>query len=118
MVVLQEKDGSVVWSADMSGETRSLRFDPSGNQLAGGGSGYTVKVFAAETGRQRWTAEIGSPIRSVAFGPGGTKLAVGSSDFSVRLFEVAEEERVVAAFGSAGRIYLERWGERSLFRPQ
>jgi WD40 repeat protein len=102
----------------MSGETRSLRFDPSGNHLAGGGSGYAVKVFAAETGRQRWTAEIGSPIRSVDFGPGGTTLAVGSSDFSVRLFEVAEEERVVAAFGSAGRIYLERGGEQSLFRPQ
>ena len=117
VVVLQEKDGSVVWSADMSGETRSLRFDPSGNQLAGGGSGYAVKVFAAETGLLRWTAEIGSPIRSVAFGPGGTKLAVGSSDFSVRLFEVAEEERVVAAFWSAGRIYLERGAEQSLFRP-
>lgn len=117
VVVLREKDGSVVWSADMGGEIRSLRFDPSGNQLAGGGSGYTVKVFAAETGRQRWTAEIGSPIRSVAFDPGGTKLAVGSSDFSVRLFEVVGEERVVAAFWSAGRIYLERGEERSLFRP-
>ena len=118
VVVLREKDGSVVWSADMSGEIRSLRFDPSGNQLAGGGSGYAVKVFAAETGRLRWSAEIGSPIRSVAFSPGGTKLAVGSSDFSVRLFEVEEEERVVAAFWSAGRIYLERGEERSLFRPQ
>jgi WD40 repeat protein len=118
VVVLQEKDGSVVWSADMGGETRSLRFNPSGNQLAGGGSGYTVKIFAAETGRQQWTAEIGSPIRSVDFGPGGTTLAVGSSDFSVRLFEIAEEERVVAAFWSVGRIYLERGEERSLFRPQ
>jgi WD40 repeat protein len=117
VVVLQEKDGSVVWSADMGGEIRSLRFDPPGNLLAGGGSGYNAKVFAADTGRQRWAAEIGNPIRSVDFGPGGTKLAVGSSDFSVRVFEVAEEERVVAAFGSAGRIYLERGGEQSLFRP-
>ncbi len=117
VVALRETDGSVVWSADMGGETRSLRFDPSGSHLASGGSDYTVKVFAAETGRQRWTAEIGSPIRSVAFGPGGTKLAVGSSDFFVRVFDVTEEERVVAAYGSAGRIYLERGREQSLFRP-
>lgn len=115
-VVLREKDGSVAWSADMGGETRSLRFDPPGNLLAGGGSGCTVKVFAAETGVQRWATEIGNPIRSVDFGPGGTRLAVGSSDFSVRVFEVAEEERVVAAFGSAGRIYLQRGVEESLFR--
>lgn len=117
-VALREKDGSVVWSADMGGEVRSLRFDPSGSHLAGGGSGCAVKVFAAETGQQRWAAEIGSPIRSVAFGPGGTRLFVGSSDFTVRLFEIAEEERVVAAFWSVGRIYLERGVERSLFRPQ
>lgn len=116
-VVLRERDGSVVWSADMGGEIRSLRFDPSGNHLAGGGSGCTVKVFASETGREWWAAEIGSPVRSVAFSPGGANLFVGSSDFSVRLFEVAGEERVVAAFWSVGRIYLERGVERSLFRP-
>ena len=117
VVVLREKDGAVVWSADMGGEIRSLRFDPSGSHLAGGGSGYTVKVFDAETGKERWAAEIGSPIRSVSFGPGGKRLAVGSSDFSVRLYEVADEERVVAAYWSVGWIYLERGVERSLFRP-
>lgn len=116
VVVLREKDASVAWSADMGGEIRSLRFDQPGNLLAGGGSGYTAKVFGAETGRQRWAAEIGNPIRSLDFGPGGTKLVVGSSDFYVRVFEVAEEERVVAAFGSAGRIYMERGVEQSLFR--
>lgn len=118
VVSLREKDGSVVWSADMGGGTRALRFDPAGNRLAGGGSGYDVKVFAAETGRERWAAEIGSPIRSVAFAPGGAKLAVGSSDFSVRLFEVADEDRVVAAYWSVGRVYMERGLERSLFGPQ
>jgi len=117
VVVLQEMDGAVAWSADMNGEIRSLQFDPSGKRLAAGGSGYAVKVFDAETGRQDWTAEIGSPIRSVAFGPGGTVLAVGSSDFSVRVFDVTEEDRVVAAFGPMGRIYLERGREQSLFRP-
>ncbi|GAB4242242.1 MAG: hypothetical protein OHK0028_20820 [Deltaproteobacteria bacterium] len=117
VVALREKDASVAWSADMGGETRTLRFDPSGRALAAGGSGYAVKIFAAGTGRPRWSAEIGSPIRAVDFGPGGTKLAVGSSDFAVRLFEVVDEERVVAAYGSPGRIYLEPGAERSLFRP-
>jgi len=117
VVVLREKDASVAWSADMGGETRTLRFSPSGKALAGGGSGYAVNLFAADTGRRRWSSEIGSPVRSIDFGPDGTKIAVGSSDFSVRLFEVADEERVVAAYWSPGRIYLEPGVERSLFRP-
>jgi hypothetical protein len=117
MLVLQEKDGSVAWSADMGGEVRSARFDPSGSFLGGGGAGYEVKVFTAGTGQPRWTAEIGNPIRSLAFGPGGTRLVVGSSDFSVRVFEVTEEDRVVAAYWSPGRVWMERGKEQSLFRP-
>ena len=117
MLVLREKDGSAAWSADMGGEVRSVRFDPSGTFLGAGGAGYEVKVFTATSGQLRWTAGIGNPIRSLAFGPGGTRLAVGSSDFSVRVFEVTEEERVVAAYWSPGRVWLERGREQSLFRP-
>ncbi|MBI5905099.1 MAG: WD40 repeat domain-containing protein [Deltaproteobacteria bacterium] len=118
MLVLREKDGSVAWSADMGGEVRTVAFDPSGGKyVAGGGGGYAVKVFAPESGKLLWTAEIGNPIRSLAFGPEGGKLFVGSSDFSVRMFEVTEEQRVVAAYWSPGRIWLERGTERSLFRP-
>jgi len=117
ILVLRERDGSVEWSADMGGEVRSARFDPSGSFLGVGGAGYEVKVFAAGSGQPRWTAVIGNPIRSLAFGPGGTRLVVGSSDFSVRVFEVTEEERVVAAYWSPGRVWLERGKENTLFRP-
>ncbi|HEX9191175.1 MAG TPA: PQQ-binding-like beta-propeller repeat protein [Candidatus Deferrimicrobiaceae bacterium] len=117
MLVLRERDGSVEWSADMGGEVRSVGFDPSGGVLGGGGAGYDVRVFTAVTGRPRWTATIGNPVRSLSFGPGGTRLAVGSSDFSVRVFEAAEEDRVVAAYWSPGRVYLKRGEEKSLFRP-
>jgi WD40 repeat protein len=116
MQVLRDKDGSVEWSADLGGEVRSVRFDPSGSVLGGGGAGYDVRVFAAGTGRPRWTAAIGNPVRSLAFAPGGSRLVVGSSDFSVRVFEAAEDDRVVAAYWSPGRIYLKRGEEKSLFR--
>jgi WD40 repeat protein len=101
----------------MGGEVRSVRFDPSGSFLGGGGAGYEVKVFSATTGQHRWTAGIGNPIRSLSFGPGGRRLVVGSSDFSVRVFEAADEDRVVAAYWSTGRVYLKRGEEKSLFRP-
>jgi hypothetical protein len=116
MLVLRQKDGTVEWSADMDGEVRSVRFDPSGSLLGGGGGGYDVRVFTARTGKPRWTAAIGSPVRSLSFGPGGSRLVVGSSDFSVRVFEAAEEDRVVAAYWSPGRVYLKRGEEKSLFR--
>jgi WD40 repeat protein len=116
MLVLRQEDGAVEWSVDLGGEVRSTQFDPSGNFLCGGGAGYEARVFTAGTGRPRWVAEIGHPIRSLAFGPGGNRLAVGSSDFLVRVYEVTEEERVVAAYWTPGRIWISRGVEKTLFR--
>lgn len=114
--VLREADGSEVWSRKADGEIRTVQFDRRGRLLAAGGAGYTARVLAADTGEPLWSASVGSPVRSVAFGPDGVKLAVGSADFQVRLFEVDEGDRVIAAYCSFGRIYVERERVRSLLR--
>jgi len=87
---------------------RAVRFDPSGRLLAFGGSGYSARILLSETGEPLWAASVGSPVRALAFGPQGTKLLVGSADFGVRLFAVDEGDRVQAAFGACGWIYVER----------
>lgn len=116
LVVLRESDGTVVWSREADGEIRSVRFDAAGRLLGDGGGGYRARVFLGETGELLWSASVGSPVRSVAFGAGGSKLLVGSADFSVRLFEVDEGDRVVAAYCSFGRLYIERDRALRIFR--
>lgn len=116
LVVLKESDGTEVWSRKTGGEIRSVRFDGAGRLLGTGGDGYLAKVFLGETGELLWSASIGSPVRSVAFGTGGRKLLVGSADFAVRLFEVDEGDRVVAAYCSFGRLYIERDRASRIFR--
>ena len=114
--VLRDADGTEAWNAKVDGELRSVRFDPTGRLVGSGGAGYAAKVFVAETGAPLWTAGIGSPVRSIAFGPQGMKLLVGSADFGVRMFEVDEGDRIPAAFGSYGRIYVERSAAARIFR--
>lgn len=116
LVVLKESDGTEVWSRKTGGEIRSVRFDDAGRLLGAGGGGYQARVFLGETGELLWSASIGSPVRSVAFGTGGMKLLVGSADFAVRLFEVDEGDRVVAAYCSYGRLYVERDRASRIFR--
>jgi WD40 repeat protein len=116
LVVLRETDGTDAWSAKTEGEVRSLRFDPAGRLLAAGGAGYTVKVFPANGGAAVWTAEIGNPIRALAFGADGRKLFVGSAEGGLRMFNIDEADRVQAAFGAPGRIYIERKLIDTLFR--
>ena len=115
--VVRQSDGVEVWNRALDGEIRSVRFDPSGRILGAGGSGYHARVFLAETGEPMWAADVESPVRSLAFGPRGLKLAVGSADFSVRLFEVDEGNRVIAAFCSHGRLYVDRGSVFRIFRP-
>jgi hypothetical protein len=116
LLVLQESDGTESWAADTDGEVRSLRFDPAGRLLASGGAGYTAKVFSAAGGAPVWSAQIGSPIRALAFGADGRKLFVGTSDGGLRMFHVDEADRVQAAFGAAGRIFVDRNRVGTLFR--
>jgi outer membrane protein assembly factor BamB len=116
LVVLKESDGTEVWSQKTGGEIRSVRFDASGRLLGAGGGGYQARVFLGESGELLWSASIGSPVRSVAFSTGGRKLLVGSADYTVRLFEVDEGDRVVAAYWSYGRLYVERDRASWIFR--
>jgi hypothetical protein len=116
LVVLRESDGTDVWSARTEGEVRSLRFDPAGRLLASGGAGYTAKVFPAGGGAAVWSAEIGNPIRALAFGADGRKLFVGSAEGGLRMFNIDEADRVQAAFGAPGRIYVDRKRIETLFR--
>ncbi len=116
LLVLSETDGTESWSAATEGEVRSLRFDPSGRLLASGGAGYTAKVFSSSGGEAVWSAMIESPIRALAFGADGRKLFVGSADAGLRMFHIDEVDRVQAAFGAPGRIYIERGRVDKLFR--
>ncbi len=116
LLVLSETDGTESWSATTEGEVRSLRFDPAGRLLASGGAGYTAKVFSAVGGQAIWSATIGSPIRALAFGADGRKLFVGSADAGLRMFNIDEADRVQAAFGTPGRIYVDRNQVERLFR--
>lgn len=117
LMVLRESDGVEVWNRIMDGEVRTVRFDETGRLVGAGGSGYSARVFLAESGKPVWSASVGSPVRSLAFGPRGMKLAVGSSDFGVRLFEVDEGDRILAAFCSYGRLYVDRKSVARIFRP-
>lgn len=114
--VLNESDGMERWSQPAEGEVRTLHFDRAGRLLAAGGSNYAARVFLAETGESLWAAQVGSPVRSLSFGPGGRRLAVGSADFAVRLFEIDEGDRVIAAFCSFGRVFVERDRARAILR--
>lgn len=118
LLVLRESDGAEVWNRTMDGEIRTVRFDASGRLLGAGGAGYSARVFLAETGDPVWSASVGSPVRSLAFGPRGLKLAVGTADFGVRLFEVDEGDRILAAFCSYGRLYVDRGSVSRIFRSR
>jgi outer membrane protein assembly factor BamB len=116
LLVLKDGDGTDAWEADSDGEVRAVRFDPTGRLLACGGAGYTAKVFLAMGGDPIWSAQIGSPVRALAFGAEGRKLFVGSADAGIRMFSIDEVSRVQAAFGPAGRIYVERTRVDKLFQ--
>jgi hypothetical protein len=116
LLMLREADGTELWNAKTEGEVRAVRFDPSGRLLAAGGAGYTARVFPASGGDSVWSAQIGNPIRSLAFGVDGRKLFVGSADGGLRMFNIDEGDRVQAAFGTPGRIYVERKRVETLFR--
>ncbi|GAB4368706.1 MAG: hypothetical protein Kow00128_14290 [Deltaproteobacteria bacterium] len=118
LLVLRAADGVESWSRTLDGEIRTIRFDPSGRLLGAGGGGYTARVFLAESGEPVWSVSVDSPIRSLDFGPRGVKLAVGSADFGVRLFEVDEGDRVLAAFFSHGRLYVDRGDVGRIFRTR
>jgi len=59
---------------------------------------------------------VGSRGRALAVSSQGTKLFVGSADFGVRLFAVDVGDRVQAAFGACGGIYVERGKAYHLIR--
>lgn len=118
LLVLRAEDGVESWNRALDGEIRTLRFDPSGRLLGAGGAGYVARVFLAESGEPVWSVSVDSPIRSLDFGPRGVKLAVGSADFGVRLFEVDEGDRVLAAFFSHGRLYVDRGDVGRIFRTR
>ncbi len=118
LLVLRASDGVEAWSRTMDGEIRALRFDASGRLLGAGGAGYNVRVFLAESGEPVWSVSLDSPVRSLTFGPRGLKLAVGSADFGVRLFEVDEGDRILAAFCSHGRLYVDRGDVPRIFRTR
>jgi len=117
LLVLRESDGGEGWNRTMDGEIRTVRIDAAGRLVGAGGAGYNVRVFLAESGEPVWSASVESPIRSLSFGPRGQKLAVGTADFGVRLFEVDEGDRVLAAFCSYGRLYVDRGSVSRIFRP-
>ncbi len=108
--------GEEAWSRPAAEEIRAVRFDPSGRLVAFGGSGYKARILEGSTGDPLWEADVGSPVRALDFGPSGTTLAVGSSDSGVRVFDVVEGDRVVAAYGPRGRIYVDRERAARIFR--
>lgn len=114
--LLRPEDGTEVWSRKTGGETRALAFDPSGRILASGGSGCVATVFLAAGGEPVWSVSVGSPIRAVALASNGMKLLVGAADFTVRYYEVEEGDRLLLAYSSWGRIYVERGAVNRLFR--
>jgi len=118
LLVLRESDGAEVWHRAMDGEIRTVRFDAAGRLVGAGGAGYSARVFLAESGDPVWSASVGSPVRSLDFGPRGQMLAVGTADFGVRLFEVDEGVRVLAAFCSYGRLYVDRGSVSRIFRSR
>lgn len=118
LLVLRASDGIEVWNRMLDGEIRTLRFDGAGRILGAGGAGYSARVFLAASGEPVWSASVDSPVRSLDFGPGGLKLAVGAADFGVRLFEVEEGDRVLAAYCSYGRLYVDRGDARRIFRTR
>lgn len=72
-----------------SGPVSGVAFSPNGNLIVSGSSDKTLKIWDAETGKEKATlARHSQPVCSVAFSPDGKWVVSGSIDRTVRLWEV------------------------------
>lgn len=90
-------DGTVVRAINAVSPLTSVAISPSGEQVAVGGTDFTVRIYDVETGvEQAVTVGHTSPVIDVAYTPDGRFVASASLDNSVRIWDASSGVEQIA----------------------